>query len=474
MAARSMEEKIRWGFAAATLAVLLVLGTTYILLQDSSRTPDESGTALESTAPHRTGDDLERELRRTRVLFGALAVAVTLLSMLLAFLLRRVLGELQSHRVDEDRLRAANRVLESLLDHIPAMVFAKDAADLRFVRFNRAGERLLGYPRDTLMGKSDRDFFPDDQAEAFIRKDREVLAQTDMVDIPAEEIDTRDQGRRILHTRKVPVRDENGTPVFLLGISMDITEQKAAEDRIRSLNQEAIRRNEMLEASNRELESFCYSVSHDLRAPLRAINGFASLLRQEYSPQVEGNGTRYLNTISAASEKMGRLIDDLLEFSRLGRQTLELDAVNMEAVARKALSDAMMARSLPPPTVSIAPLPSVRGDRRLLHLVWLNLLDNAVKYSAGVAAPQIEIWADVRDAETVFHVRDNGIGFDMEYYDKLFGVFQRLHSNPAYPGTGVGLAIAHRVIVRHNGRIWAFSELGKGATFSFALPATVS
>jgi light-regulated signal transduction histidine kinase (bacteriophytochrome) len=132
----------------------------------------------------------------------------------------------------------------------------------------------------------------------------------------------------------------------------------------------------------------------------------------------------------------------------------------------------MLARSPPLPTVSISALPCAHGDRRLLHLAWLNLLDNAVKYSVGVPDPRIEIWADAKETETIYHVRDNGIVFDMEYYDKLFGVFQRLHSNPAYPGTGVGLAIAHRVIARHDGRIWAFSESGKGATFSFALPVT--
>jgi PAS domain S-box-containing protein len=470
----SMEEKIRWGFAAATLALLLVLGATYVLLQDSSRSAHRADDTLEVAAPAGAQDGLERDLKRTRTLFGVLAIAIMVLGVLLATLLRQVLVELRSRRSDEARLREANHVLETLLESIPAMVFAKDATDLRFVRFNRAGERLLGYPRDALLGKNDRDFFPDGQAEAFIRKDREVLAQTDMVDIPAEEIDTRDRGRRILHTRKVPVRDENGRPVLLLGISMDITEQKAAEQHIHALNEEAIRRTQMLEASNRELESFCYSVSHDLRTPLRAINGFAQLLQQDFRARLEGDGLRYLNTISAASERMGHLIDDLLEFSRLGRQTLELEAVDMEALARKALGDSMLARAAPLPTVSIAALPPVQGDRRMLHLVWMNLLDNAVKYSVGGSAPHVDIWAETSATEIAYHIRDNGIGFDMSYYGKLFGVFQRLHSNPAYPGTGVGLAIAHRVVTRHNGRIWATGELGKGATFSFALPTSTA
>jgi PAS domain S-box-containing protein len=462
MIAWPMERKIRWGFAIATLTLLLLLGMTYFVLRETTH------SGLHASA----GTRLHGELQSTRTLVVVLTFAVVALSGVLAVLIRRALAELNAHRADEARLQAANHVLESLLENIPAMVFAKDAAQLRFAKFNRAGERLLGYSRDSLIGKSDRDFFPRDQAEAFIAKDREVLAQTEVVDIPAEEIDTHD-GRRILHTRKVPVRDHTGRPVFLLGISMDITEQKAAEARIRALNEEAGRRAELLEASNRELESFCYSVSHDLRAPLRAINGFARLLQQEYIAQLEGEGTRYLNTIAAASERMGRLIDDLLEFSRLGRQSLELDDVDMETIARAALADALVARTPPLPTVTIASLPHARGDRRLLHLVWLNLLDNAVKYSAGAAEQRIEIWAETKQSEVIYHVRDHGIGFDMTYYEKLFGVFQRLHSNPAYPGTGVGLAIAHRVITRHSGRIWATSESSQGATFSFSLPVTM-
>jgi PAS domain S-box-containing protein len=459
MIAWPMERKIRWGFAIATLTLLLLIGMTYFLLQETVRT----GSQLHTQA------HLLEELRRTQTLLFAVTLAVVVLSAVLAVLLRRTLAELKTHQAHEARLEADNRVLESLLENIPAMVFAKDAAQLRFVRFNRAGERLLGYSRESLIGKSDRDFFPADQADAFIAKDREVLAQTEAADIPAEEIDTHD-GRRILHTRKVPVRDSAGRPVFLLGISMDITEQKAAEASIRALNQEGSRRAELLEASNRELESFCYSVSHDLRAPLRAINGFARLLQQEYGARLEGEGVRYLDTIAAASERMGRLIDDLLEFSRLGRQSLELEDVDMETIARYALADALIARTPPLPVVTITPLPSARGDRRLLHLVWVNLLDNAVKYSSGGTDQRIEIWAEINHSEVIYHVRDHGIGFDMAYYDKLFGVFQRLHSNPAYPGTGVGLAIAHRVITRHSGRIWASSSSGDGATFSFALP----
>jgi light-regulated signal transduction histidine kinase (bacteriophytochrome) len=251
---------------------------------------------------------------------------------------------------------------------------------------------------------------------------------------------------------------------------MDITEQKATELRIVKLNAELKRHAALLESSNQELESFCYSVSHDLRAPLRAINGYARLLDQELAGRLSGDGLRYVQTICGASERMAQLIDDLLEFARLGRQTLERNEVNMTTVANNALMEVLESRPAPQPRTSIENLPPVLGDRRMLHLAWLNLLDNAVKYSSGVGAPKIEVWAEAQATEIVYAVRDNGIGFDMQYSDKLFGVFQRLHANPAYPGTGVGLAIAQRIIARHGGRIWGSSELGQGATFFFALP----
>jgi PAS domain S-box-containing protein len=398
------------------------------------------------------------------------AVGVALL-VTLGWLLRRVLADLERRSSVEARLQEANRFLESLLESIPAMVFAKDARTLRFVRFNRAGEQLLGYPREALIGKSDADFFPPQQTEFFTSNDREVLNQREIKDIPEEEIDTRELGRRILHTRKVPVFDAQGEPAFLLGVSIDITSEKENERRILALNEQLRRHSQLLESSNRELESFCYSVSHDLRAPLRAINGFARLLQQDSALQLGEQGVRYLNTICSASEQMGRLIDDLLEFSRLGRQNLESDSVDMTALARDALRDILSSRAGTAPAVDIAALPEIRGDRRMLRLTWLNLLDNAVKYAGAGAQPRITIAAHAQSDEVVYRVQDNGIGFDMQYYDQLFGVFQRLHSSIDYPGTGVGLAIAQRVVARHGGRIWAQSTPGEGATFYFALPS---
>jgi PAS domain S-box-containing protein len=416
---------------------------------------------------------LADDRRSAQMLWLGLGCISAVLLGTLGWLLRRILSDLRERRAVENRLYEANRFLESLLENIPAMVFAKDAQTLRFVRFNQAGEQLLGHPRSALLGKSDADFFPPEQAEFFTRKDREVLGSQQLLDIPEEEIDTREQGRRILHTRKVPVLDARGEPVLLLGISIDITSEKANERRILALNEQLRRHSQLLESSNRELESFSYSVSHDLRAPLRAINGFARLLQLDCALQLGEHGARYLNTICNASEQMGRLIDDLLEFSRLGRQNLDCDSVDMTVLARDALRDILNSRDGTPPAVVIEALPDIRGDRRLLRLTWLNLLDNAVKYAGSMSQPHITVTARAECDEVVYRVRDNGIGFDMQYYDKLFGVFQRLHSSADYPGTGVGLAIAQRVVARHGGRIWAESAPGQGATFYFALPAQV-
>lgn len=396
-------------------------------------------------------------------ILATVAVLITIL------LLRHVYVDVKRHHDVEQRLQVANRFLETLLDNIPSMIFAKDAKDLRFLHFNRAGEQLLGYKREQLIGKSDRDFFPAEQVEFFMNKDREVLRQGDIVDIPEEEIDTR-AGKRTLHTRKVPVRDATGKPILLLGISMDITERKMNEQRILMLLEDLKRYATMLESSNRELESFCYSVSHDLRAPLRAINSYAQMLELDYGARLDDSAQRCLRRICQASERMARLIDDLLDFSRLGRQTLTTSEVDMRSLVQRVVEELMSHRELGL-SVEVGSLLPAQGDRRMLHRVWLNLLDNAMKYTQATQNARITIDSLRRGNEIVYRVQDNGVGFDMRYYEKIFGVFQRLHGSDEFPGTGVGLAIVERILSRHGGRVWAESEPGKGATFYFALPS---
>lgn len=374
---------------------------------------------------------------------------------------------------DEQRLQSTKRVLESLLDNIPTMIFAKDANDLRFTHLNRAGEELLGYRRDELYGQTDYAFFPPEQADFFMHKDREVLAQGNVVDIAEETISTR-QGPRILHTRKVPVLDDVGRPLHLLGISMDITRQKEHEHRILALVDELQHHATLLESSNRELESFCYSVSHDLRTPLRAINGFTQILSEHLARGESAEAQRYCRRICQASERMAQLIDDLLEFSRLGRQLISATNLDMDRMVSRVLDEIAPAGVAGDAQFEVHTLLPAHGDRDMVQRVWQNLIDNALKYSSDSPRAVITINSTPRGNHVVYQIKDNGVGFDMRYSEKIFGVFERLHGADEFPGTGVGLAIVRRILSRNGGEIWAESVPGCGATFYFSLPRAAS
>jgi light-regulated signal transduction histidine kinase (bacteriophytochrome) len=272
----------------------------------------------------------------------------------------------------------------------------------------------------------------------------------------------------------VPLRDSNGVIVGLVGISHDITEQHAAVEQIRSLNADLQSRARELETANKELEAFSYSVSHDLRAPLRHLDGYADLLVKHSGPILDEKGRRYVNVISDSAKELGRLIDDLLAFSRMGRTDLCATRLPLEPLVWQVIRDLerdVNGRSV---TWSVANLPTVTGDAAMLRLVIVNLLSNALKYSRPRESAEIEIGScGDRSDETIVFVRDNGVGFDMEYAHKLFGVFQRLHSGEHFEGTGIGLANVRRIIQRHGGRTWAEGGVDQGATFYFSLPREV-
>ncbi|HEU5055182.1 MAG TPA: ATP-binding protein [Kofleriaceae bacterium] len=365
---------------------------------------------------------------------------------------------------------AAGRFLDAIVENLPHMIFVKDADRLAFVRFNRAGEELLGVPRADLIGKNDYDFFPRDEAEFFQEKDRETLRGKMLVDIPEEPIQTR-RGLRWLHTKKVPILDEHGLPAYLLGISEDITDRKKAEQELRSLATALSLRGAELEAANKELEAFTYSVSHDLRAPLRAIDGFSRVLIEDHGPQLSDEARRLLAIVRKNTQAMGNLIDDLLIFARLGRQPLRAQRVEMAPLVRAVVDDLRAGAAERSVEVEVGDLPGASCDPTLIRQVWVNLIGNAFKYTRPRPAGRIEISGAERDSEVVYTVSDNGVGFDMRYAHKLFGVFQRLHAADEFEGTGVGLALVHRIVQRHGGRIWAQGEIDRGATFSFALPA---
>jgi signal transduction histidine kinase len=243
-------------------------------------------------------------------------------------------------------------------------------------------------------------------------------------------------------------------------------------DSQRALEQRVQERTSQLEVANKELESFSYSVSHDLRAPLRAIDGFSRILSEDYAASIPQEGQRYLDLIRSNAKQMGRLVDDLLNFSRLGRQSLQKQSVRPADLARQVVDELQSEQQGRTVNISIGELPVIQADPSLLKQVYVNLLSNAFKYTRVRDEAEIEVGAidpNGSSGETVYFVRDNGAGFDMQYSNKLFGVFQRLHRAEEFEGTGVGLAIVQRIVQRHGGRVWAEAEVNKGATFSFTL-----
>jgi light-regulated signal transduction histidine kinase (bacteriophytochrome) len=249
------------------------------------------------------------------------------------------------------------------------------------------------------------------------------------------------------------MRDEAGVTRGFSKITRDLSERKRAEEALQTLN--------------KELESFTYSVSHDLRAPLRAIDGYARMLDEDYASRLDAEAQRLIGVVRANARRMGQLIDDLLAFSRLGRQEPSRSRVDMTALAREVADELRGAGAA---QLELSALPPAQADAALLKQVWTNLVGNALKYSSKSPQPRIEIGGREEGGEALYWVRDNGVGFDMRYAEKLYGVLQRLHRAEEFEGTGVGLAIGQRIVARHGGRVWAESRPGEGACFHFCLP----
>jgi PAS domain S-box-containing protein len=369
-------------------------------------------------------------------------------------------------RQSEERYRT---LFETLIEGFCTieMIFDADGkpVDYRFLEINPAFERLTGL--HNAQGKLMRELVPNHEAHWF-----EIYGKIALTGESAHfENEAKAMGR---HYDVFAYRIGGPESRKVAILFNDITERKAAAEKIRQLNigleQRVAERTAELEATNRELEAFSYSVSHDLRAPLRHVDGFVDLLRKQSAEKLDERGRRYLDVIASSARQMGTLIDDLLVFSRMSRTDLRRAKVASESLVHE-VRDALQGEIRGRVVWKIDSLPQVEADTAMLRQVWANLIGNAVKYSRTRDPAEIEIGCkDSGDGEFVFFVRDNGVGFDMQYVDKLFGVFQRLHRADEFEGTGIGLANVRRIISRHGGRTWAEGKPGEGATFFFSLP----
>lgn len=283
---------------------------------------------------------------------------------------------------------------------------------------------------------------------------------------------TRADGNEVVVASRWSLRrGGQNQPSAIMETNNDISERKRREDEIRGLNRELARRSDELEVKNKELEAFAYSISHDLRAPLRHMSGYAELLQKKASAVLDAKSQRYMLMILESAKRMGDLIDDLLSFSRIGRTETQKTLVNLEQLVKEALSEVRPETDGRDIVWNIGALPNFYGDRSMLRLVFVNLLSNAVKFTRTRPRAEIEIGcAQANGNEVVVFVKDNGVGFDMKYVNKLFGVFQRLHPSQTFEGTGIGLATVQRIVQRHGGKVWAEGLVDQGATFYISAP----
>ncbi|MCS7091557.1 MAG: PAS domain-containing protein [Verrucomicrobiota bacterium] len=376
----------------------------------------------------------------------------------------------------EERLATERSILRTLVDHLPVAIYLKDTA-ARKTLVNPVDQRNLGVQCEAeALGRTDFEFFPREQAEAFYADDLRVLTTGQPVLNREERITRPDGSQGWLLTSKVPLRDAQGRIVGLAGIGVDITERKRADEQVRLFAAQ-------LERSNRELQDFAYVASHDLQEPLRKIVVFGERLVERYGSQLPPEARDYLERMRRAAQRMQTLINDLLAFSRVTTRARDFERVALRQVLEDVLSDLEARIEQTRAVITVEALPEIEADPLQIRQLFQNLLSNALKFRKPDQCPQIRVWAECftgprpdggpdAPAESLcrVYVKDNGIGFDEKYLDRIFNVFQRLHGRGEYEGSGIGLAIARKIVLRHGGQITARSQPGEGATFIVTLP----
>lgn len=381
--------------------------------------------------------------------------------------------DLTDKKKAEELITYERNMLRALIDNITDIVYVKDT-ESRFLIANKTLTRILGTEMENMLGKTDLDLFPSELATDFYNDEKKIF-ETGIPLINKEELVYDYEGNvTLFQTNKVPLRNPQGNIIGLVGTGHIITEQKRAENEIKKLNEELEKKVEertlKLQELNRELESFAYSVSHDLRAPLRHVDGFVRLMYSNISSPSDSIKS-YFEKISNASRHMSAMIDELLKFSRLGRKELTFSPVNLDVMVNEIIDQLRPDISNRNITWKINPLPVVSGDRNLLRIVFDNLISNAIKYTSKIKDAIIEFGIASEEAGKVtIYIKDNGAGFDMAYAEKLFGVFQRLHSPEEFEGIGIGLANVKQIVMKHKGSISAEGKIDEGATFYIILP----
>jgi len=389
----------------------------------------------------------------------------------------------------EEQLRRLTRLQRTILDNAAHVIISTTPEGV-VTSFNPAAERLLGYAAAEVVGKETPALWHDPheikarasqlsaELEEAVSPGFDVFAARPCRNLPEEGEWTfiRKNGTRVpVFLSVTALRDEDGRATGFVGLAYDLTERNRAQEEVRQLNREleqrVAERTTELEVANRELESFSYSVSHDLRGPLRAIDGFSGLLAKHYAQRLDAEGQRLISVVRDNVARMADLIDDLLQFSHTSRREMTFAPIDMRTLAQEVfheLRSAVPERNI---VLHLGDLPPASGDRAMVRQVFANLLSNAIKFSSPRPEAVIEVMGTTEGEVNVYCINDNGVGFDMQYVDKLFGVFQRLHGLDEFEGTGIGLAIVKRVVDRHGGRVWAESKLGQGSSLYFTLAA---
>jgi PAS domain S-box-containing protein len=371
----------------------------------------------------------------------------------------RLQAEIKVRKQTEADLWESQQQLQAILDNSPTLIFVLDNQN-RHLLSNRSYENLLSTTNEQLIGKSIYDVWSAEFAEAFATINKQVLDQC--LCIETEEVAPLDDGIHTYLVNKFPLLDANGVPYAVCGIAADITERKRTEQKLEQLTTD-------LKRSNQDLEQFAYVASHDLQEPLRAIKGFTQLLRQDYQNQLDESAQEYMSYIVDGATRMQQLIQDLLTYCRLSTDHQGVAAIDCNAVVRQAIANLEVAIADSNATVTHESLPTIKADKTQLIQLFQNLISNAVKFHRD-EPPEVHIYAQLRNQEWLFFVRDNGIGIESKYLTRIFEVFKRLHSRTEFSGTGIGLAICKKIVESHSGSIWAESQPGLGTTFYFKIP----